>query len=273
MPVAIYSHAPRIHYVAYGRTSPAYLCFVTYSICLLLVPVVITFTAPIEYSDRLRTFQPRLTPSQSYFVSVDSLEASSLFPVHGIDVQISSVDINGDGISDRLIIQLTGTSVPKASSIYFAIETHIADGSTRIIKGSVDAPSAFNRLTGWFRLCRDNRISLPSGSLHAFLSKPGPRGLSKLFSDDPEYYLTPTGFSSVGEFIGGSSTLQVSLTIDVGSLIHVTRSNPGDLFRDNLIYFVALFAMNYVVLHALYGALIISGSLQTRIYRDYEKES
>lgn len=273
MPIAIYSHAARIHYVAYGRTSPAYFCYVTYSLCLLLVPLVITFTAPVEYSDRLRTFQPRLTPSQSYFVSVDSLEASSLYPVQGVDVQISSVDINGDGISDRLIFQLTGTSVSTASSIYFAIEMYTADGSTRIIKGSVDAPNSFNRLTGWFRLSRDNRISLPSGTLHALLSKPGSRGLPKLSSDDPEYYLTPTGFSSVGEFVGGSSTLQVSLTIDIGSLIHVIRSTPGDLFRDNFIYFVALFAMNYVALHALYGALIISGLLQTRIYRDYEKES
>lgn len=262
--ISILSSPLQRHHVTYSRFSHAFMFYLVYRICTVAVPLIVIFATPVSLPVSPVFERANLRYTGNYFVSANGYEASSAYPISGIEFSVTSIDADQDGITETFIVTFNSNRFVTAQSIYFALEFIDSDKILHPMAGKLSDAIGGNRANAWFEVANLTREETPQAlSIPAALSKAGPMGLLKVVPIAST--LKQSKFVSFWQTLQGSTTFSGTISID--NVVQASFESPslGETFRANLEYFVVLYLLNYAVLTSFYSLLVRSGALHTPV--------
>ena len=269
--ICLFSTPLQKQYVTSSRLSHAYLFFILYWVAVLAPPIILVFAYPLKVSP-VRSYEvPRFIYSGNYFVSMNGIEASSFNPIDGISVRVDGLASNSEIASDRFEASIISTRFGSASQFHLALEFETLQGCKLVVRrGSTLAPGASSS-TSYLRLQVEDDVDLCNfKGMEETLSQPGAKGITKLAAMKTPLHLSEYSFGTVWTSISSSTTFGAQIRVSINGQTKSSSPTIGEVFRLNLIYFVAVLLLNHHILAALLAELLNSRMVRMRIRLDPE---
>ena len=266
--VSICSEPVRRHYVTHSRTSPAYASYIAYRMSLIAVPLIIVLSCPIQLQNSSESAQPDIAYTGNYYVNAAGLESSTQNPSTGIDVAVTGIDKDYDGIADAFSMEVNANKFAQINELFFAFEVVDHQSRLGLVTGKVSSPTPGNRVSAWFALSARDGVPYGAQDLSAVLAKPGANSRVKIAAVDSPYTLQTEKFSSIFETLPNASRFNCVVYISIPRQGISSNPSAGEVFRINFIYFVAVAMATYLVLETLYTGLVRTGAVSVRLVED-----
>ena len=265
--VSILSSPIQRHYVTHSRFSHAFLFYLVYCAGIVAVPFIVVFATPISLPSSVEFRRSEIQFTGNYFLSANGFEASSSNPIPGVDFSVASMDSDQDSIYETFVVTINSNKFISAQTLFFALEFVDSNNVLHPLSGKISDSNGGNRATAWFDVPDiGNKGDMPSIGITAALSKPGAMGLTKV--SGVAAALREAKFVSFWQTIPNSSTFSCTITVENVLQSIFIRPSVGEVFRTNLMYFVILYLLNYVVLKTCYSLLVKSGALGTPMIQE-----
>jgi hypothetical protein len=271
MPVFLFSRPLQKHFVTHSRFSHAYLIYLVYWVAILAPPILLVALCPIDPGYAVKITKPALKYTGLYFVSLNDMEASAIYPMDGISVTVSEQDTDGDGFANAYDISLSATTISNVNSIFLALEFEKAPACAVIARIAFQTSMPSSRVSAQFDISLDPHAGRTAcEDMQSALARPGARGLSKLAAMSSPVLTRETGFGPIWESVPSSKTFVGRLTLEVQRAISFAEPTVGDKIRANSIYFVAVFAMIWLLMSTILNGLLTSGLVRLRFITDID---
>jgi hypothetical protein len=177
------------------------------------------------------------------------------------------MDSDQDSIYETFVVTINSNKFLSVQTLFFALEFVDSNNFLHPLSGKISDYHGGNRATAWFDVPDiGNKGGMPSIGITAALTKPGAMGLAKL--SGVAAALREAKLVSFWQTIPNSSTFSCTITVENVLQSIFIRPSVGEVFRTNLMYFVILYLLNYVVLKTCYSLLVKSGALHTPVIQE-----
>jgi hypothetical protein len=186
-------------------------------------------------------------------------------------VKVDGLASKSESASDRFEASIISTRFGSASQFHLALEFETLEGCKLVVhRGCTLAPGA-SASTSYLRMQVEDDFDLCNfKGMQETLSQPGAKGITKLAAIITPLHLSEYSFGTVWPSIPLSTTFGAQIRVSINAQTRSSSPTIGEVFRLNLIYFVAVLLLNHHILAALLGELLNSRIVRMRIKLDPE---